>query len=122
MNLRIVFLVLTWALLSTPCGGIEPVSGYAFMSEETRAMQDDEFENPGMLMVEQGAALFNEKRVDEEYACSSCHGERGEGLDKRRIASYPVVDVNLGGVVTLQGRINYLRYRTVMPKMNDFRT
>ncbi len=107
MNLRIFFLVLTWLLLSTPCAGFEPVSGYAFMSEETRAMQDDEFENPGMLMVEQGAALFNEHRLDEEYACSSCHGDRGEELDKRRIAAYPIVDENLGGVVTLQGRINY---------------
>lgn len=107
MNLRIYFLTLTWLLLSVPCAGFEPVSGYAFMSEETRAMQDDEFENPGMLMVERGAALFNEKRVDEEYACSSCHGESGEGLAKRRIASYPVVDENLGGVVPLQSRINY---------------
>ena len=59
MDIRAFPLVLIWLLLSTPCGGFEPVSGYAFLGEETRAMQDDEFENPGMFVVEQGAALFN---------------------------------------------------------------
>ena len=107
MPIRTFPLVLIWLLLSTPCSGFEPVSGYAFMGEETRAMQDDEFENPGMFMVERGADLFNEKRLDEAHACSSCHGEHGEGLDKSRIAAYPVVDANLGGLVTLQGRISY---------------
>jgi sulfur-oxidizing protein SoxA len=107
VNIRTYPLLVTWLLLSAPCAGFEPVSGYAFMGRETQQMQDDEFENPGMLMVQQGAALFNEKRVDEAYACSSCHGEDGEGLDKSRIAAYPVVDGNLGGVVPLQSRINY---------------
>jgi len=99
-------LFLFW-FLSMSCAAFEPVSGYAFMGSETQAMQDDEFENPGMLLVEQGRALFNEHRMDEEHACADCHGERGETLDKSRIAAYPIVDDNLGGLMTLQDRINY---------------
>ena len=36
-------------------------SGYDFMSRETRAMQDDDTANPGMLWVLDGEALWNRK-------------------------------------------------------------
>jgi sulfur-oxidizing protein SoxA len=85
----------------------EPVSGYAFLAEETRAMQDDEFENPGMVTVDRGAALFSEHRPYEEYACADCHGADGETLDRVKLASYPVYDETLGGLVTLQEQVNH---------------
>lgn len=100
-------LALVVALL-LPLGiSAEPISGYEFLSPDTQAMQDDDFENPGMVAVEEGSDLFHEHRQDEEYACSSCHGEAGEKLDVKEIAKYPKVDANLGGVVTLQARMNY---------------
>jgi len=99
-----VFLTL---LLAMPCALAEPLSGYVFIDESTQAMQDDEFENPGMVTVDYGSELFHEHREDEEYSCSSCHGEDGAELDTRRIASFPVFDANLGGLVTLQERVNY---------------
>ena len=85
----------------------EPKSGYEFLTEETRAMQDDDFENPGMVTVDEGARLFQEQRPDEEYACSSCHGLNGEKLDTKLIASYPVFDPSMGGLLTLQERVNH---------------
>jgi len=84
-----------------------PVSGYEFLTQETRAMQDDEFENPGMIAVEEGQQLFQEHRPDEEYACANCHGMDGEKLDTKKIASYPNFDPDLGGLVTLQEKINH---------------
>ena len=85
----------------------EPVSGYAFLDESTRAMQDDEFENPGMVAVDRGSELFHEHREAEEYRCSDCHGEEGSEFDTRRLARYPVFNPNIGGLLTLQERINY---------------
>jgi len=84
-----------------------PISGYEFLTEETRAMQDDDFENPGMVTVDEGQSLFQEHRQDEEYACASCHGADGEKLDTKRIAGYPDFNPDLGGLVTLQEKINH---------------
>lgn len=94
-------------LLPAVALSLEPVSGYALLDESTRAMQDDDFENPGMVAVDRGSELFHELRPDEEYRCSDCHGEDGAELDPEAIARYPVFDPNLGGVVTLQKRINH---------------
>lgn len=105
MSIRLVVSMVLLLLL----GGAqaEPLSGYSFLDESTRAMQDDEFENPGMAALDHGSELFHELRDSEEYSCSSCHGEQGSGLDPRQIARYPVFNANLGGLVTLQERINY---------------
>ena len=100
----IVFLLA--AVFITPVSASEPISGYEFVSPETQAMQDDEFENPGYVTVDKGTALFNEHRPDEEYACANCHGSDGEKLDVKSIARYPIYDKNLGGLVTLQEKIN----------------
>ena len=103
--MRLLAVVVLLASALAVCA--EPMSGYAFLDASTRAMQDDEFENPGMVAVDRGAALFHEHREAEEYSCSSCHGQDGEGLDTAKIARYPVYDANLGGLVTLQRRVNY---------------
>lgn len=100
----IAFLLTTALALSVDA--FEPISGYQFVSPETRALQDDDFENPGYLTVEEGAVLFNEHREDEEYTCADCHGRSGEKLDTDNIARYPIYDKNQGGVITLQQRIN----------------
>lgn len=98
--------VITLGLVVCTCAA-EPISGYAFMGEDARAMQDDEFANPGTVTLEWGAQLFIERRTDEPDTCADCHGEEGEKLDSELIASYPVFDPNLGGLVTLQDRIHH---------------
>lgn len=102
--LRCLF-VLLCALASAPSRAAEPASGYAFLTPDTQAMQDDEFANPGMPTVEQGRKLFREPGWNGK-ACANCHGEDGERLDPARIARYPVFDAQLGKPVTLQERIN----------------
>lgn len=102
---RIVSILFLFTLCSPVSA--EPVSGYEFLDVTTREMQDDDFENPGMLAVDLGAELFHELREAEEYSCSSCHGQHGVKLDTQQIARYPVFDSGLGGLVTLQTRINH---------------
>ncbi len=50
-------------------------SGYAFMGGETRAMQDDDSANPGMLFVLDGEALWRRKEGDAAKSCADCHGD-----------------------------------------------
>ena len=87
----------------------EAKSGYTFIKPGTRAMQDDEFENPGTLTVEQGQDLFNEKQPGASKACADCHGENGQKMVTKSISRYPVYDENSAGIVTLQQRISLCR-------------
>ncbi|WJW75922.1 sulfur oxidation c-type cytochrome SoxA [Thiohalobacter sp. IOR34] len=88
---------------ASPGNGLH--SGYDYLKPETRAMQDDEFANPGMPTVDRGRRLFNAEGENGK-SCASCHGEDGEGLDPARIASYPVYDPDSGRPRTLQEQIN----------------
>ena len=75
-----------------------PRSGRDDASPAVQAMQDDDAQNPAMLWVQQGAALWNE-------GCASCHGP---AASMRGVAArYPaVVD---GRAMTLAGRVNQCR-------------
>ncbi|MFZ9127701.1 MAG: hypothetical protein ACO20O_01360, partial [Pseudomonadales bacterium] len=46
-------------------------SGYEWLTKESKALQDDEFENPGWLWVEHGRQLFVSD--SGESSCASCH-------------------------------------------------
>lgn len=77
-----------------------PVSGYAFLSAETQALQDDEFANPGYLWVDRGAVLWR------EAGCPACHGHAAP-----RTAAYPRYDAATGRLINLEGQINRCRER-----------
>jgi len=113
MNLlKACFIMLSGALpvvAASPLFAEEAKSGYAFIKPDTRAMQDDDFENPGILSVEQGLELFNEKQDSASKACADCHGADGEKMDTKSIARYPVYDEKLSGIVTLQNTISNCR-------------
>lgn len=83
-------------------------SGYSFMGPETRAMQDDDTSNPGMLFVLDGEALWNRKTGDAKKACADCHGDARDGM-KGVAARYPAFDRAQGRPVTLDQRINLCR-------------
>lgn len=82
----------------------EPVSGYAYLTADMQAMQNDDFGNPGMLVVEAGEKLFA-RPGDNGKSCASCHGEDGETLDVRQLARYPLYSEALQRPVTLRSRI-----------------
>src|ERR1700751_4344829 len=70
-------------------------SGYSFMGPDTRAMQDDDTSNPGMLFVLDGETLWNQKLGAAGKACSDCHGDAKESM-KGVTARYPAFDKALG--------------------------
>src|SRR5260370_34543153 len=61
--------------LATEIAPQERRSGYADMSRESKAMQDDDTANPGMLAVLDGEALWNRKVGAADRACADCPGE-----------------------------------------------
>lgn len=85
---------------------LEPKSGYEYIREDTREMQNDDFANPGMKAVEQGSKLFNEIGVNGK-SCATCHGENGSKFDPKRIARFPVFNEEFQKPFTLQNQINF---------------
>lgn len=79
-------------------------SGYTFLTEETQHLQDDSFENPGLLWVDRGETLF---RVSDQEtpACASCHENGFSGI----AATYPAIDRPTGKLLNLEERINQCR-------------
>ncbi len=93
---------------ATPAAAPTPLrSGAAFLTPETRALQDDAFANPGFLWVDRGRALFHAAE-DGRAPCSSCHGADGQGLIGAA-ARHPVWDAEAATLVNLEGRINACR-------------
>ena len=87
----------------------EARSGYEYIKPASRAMQDDDFENPGMLAVERGQNLFNNQQDHADRACAECHGRDGTRLNTKNIARYPVYHEDADEIVTLQKRISRCR-------------
>ena len=83
-------------------------SGYDFMSRETRAMQDDDSANPGLLWVLEGEGLWNRKTGAASRSCADCHGDARESM-KGVAARHPSFDATRGRPVNLEQRINYCR-------------
>ncbi len=96
--------------LAIPCGAAEIAPGdrhsaYADMSRETKAMQDDDTANPGMLAVLDGEALWNRKTGAANLSCADCHGDAARSM-KGVAARYPAFDAASGQPLDLDGRIN----------------
>src|SRR5438445_12375642 len=83
-------------------------SGYAFTATETRAMQDDDTANPGILGVLQGEALWSAKTGTADRSCADCHGDARLGM-KGVAARYPAFEPALARPVDLEQRINQCR-------------
>jgi sulfur-oxidizing protein SoxA len=78
-------------------------SGYLDVSPPTRAMQDDDTANPGILWVLQGEQLW----ANGADSCASCHGEIGK---MRGVAArYPAYDSDRHLVLTIEDRIALCR-------------
>lgn len=81
--------------------------GSAFTSPELRAMQGDDFANPGMLWVTRGERLWREAAGASGKSCASCHADAKESM-KGVATRYPRIE---GGekLVNLSGRVNICR-------------
>src|SRR3989454_2636379 len=109
---RLCTLGVAMAIAATAFGGeiprAERRSGYDFMSRETRAMQDDDTANPGLLWVLEGGTLWNRKIGAAGRACADCHGD-GRASMKGVAARHPSFDAGRGRPVALEQRINVCR-------------
>ena len=102
--------ILVFALVQIPQAGAaappaERRSGYDFMSRETRAMQDDDTTNPGMLSVLEGESFWRRKTGAAARACADCHGDARASM-KGVAARYPAFDAAAKRPVNLEQRIN----------------
>ncbi|HHO68453.1 MAG TPA: sulfur oxidation c-type cytochrome SoxA [Gammaproteobacteria bacterium] len=104
MKGRHLRLLLVVVLSATATAADRVRSGYDYLQPETRAMQDDDFSNPGMVTVEQGAELFGQPGRSGR-TCADCHGGNGSRLSPARIARYPVYSKTLGKPLTLRNRV-----------------
>ncbi len=79
-------------------------SGYTFLTSDTQALQDDPFENPGLLWVDRGETLFSSAKAGQE-SCASCHQDGLQSV----AATYPKIDERSGRLMNLETRINTCR-------------
>lgn len=86
----------------------EIYSGWHFRTPETQALQQDDFDNPGFLWVEQGAELWETVDGSEEKSCSSCHDDASESMAGVG-AAMPKWNEALGKPVNLEQQINLCR-------------
>src|SRR4051812_16661415 len=105
-------IVLSALLMADAVGAEIPLgerrSGYSFMAPDTKAMQDDDTSNPGMLWVLDGEKLWARKTGAADKACADCHHEARVSM-KGVAAHYPAFDKALGRPVDLEARINLCR-------------
>ena len=65
---------LSLAVAAEPPADQPPRSGSFYATPGIRAMQADDFANPGMLWVAQGAAFWSARAGAAGKACADCHG------------------------------------------------
>ena len=83
-------------------------SGYDFMKPDTKAMQDEDTANPGMLWVLDGEGLWKRKAGAANKACADCHDDARTSM-KGVATRYPAFDKATGRPVDLEQRINSCR-------------
>lgn len=86
----------------------EITSGWVYRSNETQAMQMDDFDNPGMLAVEDAMVAWGTAEGTENKSCADCHGAAEEGMAGVR-ATYPKWNDDAEEVRTLAMQINACR-------------
>jgi sulfur-oxidizing protein SoxA len=85
----------------------EVLSGWHFRGKETRAMQADDFDNPGMIFVEQAQDAWEIVEGSEGKSCASCHNDMDSMAGVK--ATYPKWNEGAGEVRTLQMQMNDCR-------------
>jgi sulfur-oxidizing protein SoxA len=86
----------------------EIISGWHFRTDETQALQMDDFENQGMIFADQGLDAWNTVEGSAEKSCASCHGAPEDSMKGVR-AVYPKWNEEAGEVRTLAMQINACR-------------
>ena len=83
-------------------------SGYTFATAETQSIQDDDFENPAFILVDEGAELWDKVDGEAGKSCASCHNDASKSM-KGIGAHYPVYDSKLKKLKNIEQQINICR-------------
>lgn len=86
----------------------ELYSGWRYRTNETQALQMDDFDNPGMVAVEQALDQFEVVEGSADKSCASCHEGGMESFAGLRVG-LPRWDAKLGKPETLEMIINECR-------------
>lgn len=79
-------------------------SGWLYREDETRDLQRDDFDNPGMVYVDRGLDLWNSEIGTGGESCAGCH-EGPETMAGLRAVT-PRVDEKTGALMTLENYID----------------
>ncbi|WP_373505724.1 sulfur oxidation c-type cytochrome SoxA [Aestuariivirga sp.] len=90
----------------------EVISGWLFREAETRALQEDSFSNPGMLIVEEGITAWSAVEGTAGKSCASCHGDVAESM-KGVGAKYPTWNAEANKPFNLELQINACREKNM---------
>lgn len=86
----------------------EIISGWHFRADETQALEMDDFENPGMIFVEQALEVWDTAEGSEGKSCADCHGAAEESMAGVR-TTYPKWNDDAEEIRTLQMQVNDCR-------------
>lgn len=87
-----------------------PRSGIDYAGADVRALQADDFANPGMLWVARGEKLWNAAAGRDGKSCATCHQDAAVSM-RGVAARYPRMDATTGRGINIEGRINACRER-----------
>jgi L-cysteine S-thiosulfotransferase len=87
----------------------ELISGWVFRSAETRALQADDFDNPGMIFVDQAIDTWNTAEGSAAKSCADCHGDPSSMAGLRAVM--PKWNEAAGKLYTMEDYINESRVK-----------
>lgn len=90
-------------------------SGYRWAKPGTRAMQDEDFDNPGMLWAEIGESEYSKVDGAAGKSCASCHNDAAASM-KGVASSYPKYYEPTKKMINLEQRINECRTKLMKAK------
>ncbi|WP_108260595.1 sulfur oxidation c-type cytochrome SoxA [Mangrovicoccus ximenensis] len=84
----------------------ELLSGWLYRDPATRAMEMDDFDNPGMIAADAGLELWDQVDGSEGKACASCH----EDISSMKGVRASMPKVNAGGTLwSMEDYVNSCR-------------
>ncbi len=97
----------------------EVLSGWLYRTPETRDLETDSFQNPGMLYVERGEEIWNTVEGDAGKSCASCHGDASETM-AGVAAAYPKWDDAAKRPINMELQINKCRENNMKAEAYKF--
>jgi len=86
----------------------ELLSGWRFRTDETQALQADDFDNPSFLFVDQAKDMWEAVEGTAGKSCAECHGDVAESMKGVR-AGMPKWNAEANDLWSLENYINNCR-------------